>query len=358
MAIELTSHERFKRMFEHREADRVPIIDNPWGVTIKRWQRDGMPEEVSFNDYFGIDKIETIYLDSSPRYSRQVLEDAPEYSIYRNIWGGIEKKLKDEKAEMPLFMDYVGKSREGWTEMKERMTYSYDRIPWERLESKYRLWKKDHWIQAQIEFGFNLASAFFTGLETFLIALNEDPEWCFEMFNHSIELNLRLLDKLWDAGYTFDAVFWCDDMGYKGTTFFSINTYREILKPIHKKAVDWAHSKGIKAHLHSCGNVTTFIPEFVDLGIDALNPLEVKAGMDPAKIKQEYGDRLLLHGGINAMLWTDIDAIEEEMKRLIPIMMQKGGYIFSSDHSVPVDVSLENFRRITNLAKELGSYAN
>ena len=56
------------------------------------------------------------------------------------------------------------------------------------------------------------------------------------------------------------------------------------------------------------------------------------------------------------MLWDDLDAIEAEMRRVVPVMKENGGYIFSSDHSVPSSVSLHNFRRITQLAKELGSY--
>lgn len=357
MVSEMTSHERFKRMFEHREADRVPIIDSPWDVTIQRWHAEGMPQEISFYEYFGIDHIETISIDSSPCYSYEVLEDTPDYVIYRGRWGTIEKKLKDVKAAMPLFIDYVGKTPKGWAEMKGKMSYSEDRIPWKHIKSNYKRWKKyDYWIQAQIDFGFNLASAYFTGLDVFLIALIEDPEWCIDMVNHCVDLNLMLLDKLWDDGYMFDSVFWCDDMGYKGTTFFSTKTYQEILKSAHKKAVDWAHNKGIKAHLHSCGNVMAFVPEFVEIGIDALNPLEIKAGMDPVKIKSEYGDAMLLHGGINAMLWKDLELIESEIKKILPVVMQNGGYIFSSDHSVPVDVPLENFRRVVNLAKKLGRY--
>ena len=92
------------------------------------------------------------------------------------------------------------------------------------------------------------------------------------------------------------------------------------------------------------------------MGLDALNPLEVKAGMNPVKLKQQYGDRLVLNGGINAVLWDNQEAICEEMRNVIPVMKQNGGYIFSSDHSVPSSVSLENFRTIIECAKELGRY--
>ncbi|MHB1485651.1 MAG: uroporphyrinogen decarboxylase family protein [Saccharofermentanales bacterium] len=357
MAAQMTSKERIKRMFEHQTADRIPIMDYPWDTTIKRWHSEGMPVNVEFHKYFGIDKIETIPVNSSPRYDYEVLEETSDFTIYRNCWGTISKLLKDDRAAMPQFLDFVGKTNTGWKEMKNRMEFSEDRIPWEFLKQNFRQWKNDdNWIQAQIEFGFNVVSAYITGMEGFMYALAEDPDWCFEMMEHGVDLNLKLLDRLWDEGYRFDSVFWCDDMGYKGTTFFSVDTYRDFLKPAHKKAVEWAHNKGLKAHLHSCGNVMNFVPEFIDLGIDGLNPLEVKAGMDPAKLKNEYGDKLLLHGGINSMLWTDIDVIEEEMRQLVPVLMESGGFIFSSDHSVPMDVSLDNFTKITDLVKKIGRY--
>jgi len=113
----------------------------------------------------------------------------------------------------------------------------------------------------------------------------------------------------------------------------------------------------VKAHLHSCGDVTPFVPEFVEIGIDALNPLEVKAGMDPRQLKRTYGDKLVLHGGINAVLYNDMAALEAEMRQVIPTAKAQGGYILSSDHSVPSSVSLQDFRRFVELGKELGSYA-
>jgi uroporphyrinogen decarboxylase len=169
-------------------------------------------------------------------------------------------------------------------------------------------------------------------------------------------VNVALLEMVWDAGYTFDSIIWYDDMGYKHNQFFSLRTYRELLKPVHKRAVDWAHSKGAKAHLHSCGDIRPFVPELAEIGVDALNPLEVKAGMDPIELKRMYGDRLALHGGINAVLYNDMPALEAEMRRVIPVVKENGGYIFSSDHSVPSSVSLSDFRRIVGLAKELGCY--
>ena len=147
-------------------------------------------------------------------------------------------------------------------------------------------------------------------------------------------------------------------MGYRNGPFFSVDTYKELLKPVQKRAIDWAHERGIVAHLHSCGNINLLVPELVDMGLDALNPLEVKAGMDPIQLKETYGDSLVLHGGLNAMLWDDIDEIESEMRRLMPVLKENGGYIFAEDHSIPDSVSLENYRRIVEVGKELGAYGN
>ena len=177
-----------------------------------------------------------------------------------------------------------------------------------------------------------------------------------DIFNTELDCSLQLLDMIWNEGYTFDSIFWCDDMGYRNGTFFSVDMYRQFLKPVQKRAIEWAHRKGIVAHLHSCGNINAFLPELTEIGLDALNPLEVKAGMDPVAIKKIYGDRLVLHGGLNAMLWDDIDRIEAEIRRLLPVLKEGGGYIFAEDHSIPDSVSLDNYRRIVEIARELGTY--
>ena len=153
-------------------------------------------------------------------------------------------------------------------------------------------------------------------------------------------------------------MFWYDDMGNKGTTFFSPQMYRELLQPYHKKAVDWAHNRGIVAQLHSCGNIMTLVPDILATGVDALNPLEVKAGVDALKIKKQYGDRLLLRGGINAVNWDNKDAILAEIDEKVPVLMENGGFIFSSDHSIPNSVSLENMKSIVARIKEVGQYGS
>ena len=352
----MTSHERFARMFAHREADRVPIIDSPWGATLERWQAEGMPADADFTEYFALDRVAGIWVDNSPRFPNEVLEETEDYSIVITSWGATMKNWK-HIASTPEFLDFRIKDRASWAEAKARMTTERDRVDWNYLQTHYAGWRAaGAWIEGGLWFGFDVAHSWAVGTERILIAMMEEPEWAQEIFNHYLDVNLALLDMVWEAGYTFDSVKWPDDMGYKFHTFFSLDTYRELLKPVQKRAVEWAHAKGIKAHLHSCGDIHTFIPDLIEIGIDALNPLEVKAGMDPLAIKAAYGSDLLLHGGLNALLYDDIDALEAEMRRVIPTLKQGGGYILSSDHSVPSSISLRDFTRFVELAKELGSY--
>ncbi len=354
--LEMTTHERVKRMYEHREADRIPITDGPWGATIERWHREGMPEDTNYVDFFGLDKFAYIGIDNSPRYEVRTIEETEDYTITTTSWGVTYKNWK-HASSTPEYYDFTVTNKDKWLEAKKRMTTDPDRIDWTYLKENYPRWKQEgRWIRVGFWFGFDVTHAHMVGTERLLMAIAEDPEWCIDMFNTELDIDIALCQMLFDEGYEFDCIEWPDDMGYKYHTFFSLNTYREILKPVHKRAVDWAHSKGVVTHLHSCGDIHTFVPDLVEMGIDALNPLEVKAGMDAIALKKEYGDRLVLHGGINAVLWDNFDAIAEEMRRIVPVLKENGGYIFSSDHSVPSSVSLETFRRTVELAKELGSY--
>jgi uroporphyrinogen decarboxylase len=226
--------------------------------------------------------------------------------------------------------------------------------PWGSTLSRWR--REGHWLEMRFRFGFDFTHSFVVGTERFLMALVEQPEWCMDIFRTQLELDIRIAEAMIAEGYAFDCVSWPDDLGYKLNQFMSVGMFRELVKPTMKRCVDWAHSKGMFTRLHSCGCINPFIPEFVEIGIDCLNPLEVKAGVDPVAMKKQFGDKIAFHGGLNAVLWDKPDEMEAAMRKVVPVMKQNGGYILSTDHSVPSSVSLKDFGRIMKLAKELGSY--
>lgn len=352
----MTTKERVTRMFEHREADRVPILDTPWRGTLTRWVSEGMPAGMDWRDYFEVDKCECIGVDITPRYECRILEETEEYVIRTSAWGVTTKEFKQEDAT-PEFLDFTVTTPEKWAEAKSRMTVDADRINWAYLKENYPRWKAEgRWIQAGFWFGFDVTHSWMCGTENLLIALLEDPEWVKDMFQTYLDRCIAHFDLLWDAGYTVDSIFWYDDMGYKGTPFFSEKIYRELLQPVHKQAVDWAHRHGIFAHLHSCGDIMPLIPAVLETGVDALNPIEVKAGMDLYRLKREYGDRLVLHGGVDASRLHKEEEIIPELRNMLAVVKQKGGYLFSSDHSIPNAVSLKTYQAIVDTVKQYGAY--
>jgi uroporphyrinogen decarboxylase len=355
-SMELSTRERMQRMLDHKDADRVPITDSPWGATLARWHREGLPDGVDWAEHFGLDRFVSMWVDNSPRLPTRVIEETDEYVIRVSDWGVTMKDWKN-RGGVPEFLDFAVKGPDSWRDAKARMVPSRDRVDWKRLRAEYPTWREQGaWITAEFWFGFDITHSWFVGTERVLEAIHEEPEWLADIFNHCLDVDLALYEMIYDEGYRFDAIKWPDDMGYKGHQFFSTKTYRELLKPVHKRAADWAHAHGAKVELHSCGDIRPLVPELIDIGIDILNPIEVKAGMDPVLLKKTYGDKLVFHGGINAALYWHPEKLWEHMREVVPAMKENGGYVLSSDHSVPDSVSYEQFRQFVACAKELAAY--
>lgn len=356
MSQAMTTHQRMQRMYAHQEADRAPITDGPWSSTLARWRDEGLPADADWSEYFGLDRFYQFSADNSPRFPVQRLQSTDEFTVTTNSWGATLKNWT-RHGGVPEFLDFSVTDRDSWNKAKTRMTPTMDRIDWETLKREFpRQRERGAWITAGVWFGFDVTHSFFIGTERSLMAIVEDPEWLVDIWNTQLDLHIALYDKVWDAGYHFDAILWWDDMGYKEHQFFSVGTYRDLLKPVHKRVVDWAHAKGMKAELHSCGDIRPLIPEVIDIGTDMINPVEVKAGMNPIQLKEQYGDTLAFHGGLNAALYWEPEKLYAHMRKVIPVMKQHGGYLLSTDHSIPDSVSLEQFWEVVRLAKDLAKY--
>lgn len=353
----MTTHERVSRMYEHREADRVPMMAGPWESTVARWRREGLPEDASVKEYFALDDIGYLGgIDTSPRFPEEVIEETDSYIIDRDRWGLTKKNFKPVSTT-PLSMEHAIKDAETWRETKKRMMPSRDRIDWDLLDEQYRaLRDADGWVGVAPWFGYDIVNARMVGTETLLLAMAAEPEWVVDMLNHMCDLALALLDMIWEEGYVFDELMWFDDMGYRNGLLFSKSMWRDMVRPYQVRTIAWAHAHGVKAHLHSCGNIMALVPELVDMGLDALNPMEVKAGMDPVGIKEEFGQDLLLRGGFDVRNWNVYEEAEPDIRAKLPLMMEDGGYIFASDHSIPDSVPFETYGRIVELVKEVGRY--
>jgi len=123
MPQKMPSRERIGRMFEHREADRIPVMDIPWSSTIERWRREGMPENVGWAEYFDLDYIPDIRVDNSPRFETRIIEDTDEYTIQATAWGVILKSWK-HAASTPQFLDFTIVDPQSWAAARDRISGS------------------------------------------------------------------------------------------------------------------------------------------------------------------------------------------------------------------------------------------
>ena len=147
-------------------------------------------------------------------------------------------------------------------------------------------------------------------------------------------------------------------MGFKGRPFMSPKMYSSIVQPAHALTLGLAKEHGLPTIVHSCGYVEPLIPGLLEAGMDCLQVIEVKAGMDLLKLHAEYGDRLSFMGGIDVrVLYTNDRAqIDAELEAKIPIVMQGNGYVLHSDHSIPNTVHYDTYRYFIDKGLELGTY--
>jgi uroporphyrinogen decarboxylase len=158
-------------------------------------------------------------------------------------------------------------------------------------------------------------------------------------------------------GIEFDGALLADDLGYTAAPLISPALYRELVYPYHKRLCTHFADHGLKTILHSDGNIEPLIPHFLDAGFSALNPLEVKAGLDIRKLDSQFGDRLAYYGNIDVRkLSGPKEEIEEEIVTKLTAAKEHGRYIYHSDHSVPNSVSLENYAFAIELIKQHGAY--
>ena len=117
------------------------------------------------------------------------------------------------------------------------------------------------------------------------------------------------------------------------------------------------HSHNLPVIYHGCGNVASILPDFIEMGLDAYNPLEAKAGLDVVDLRRQYGHRLAFCGNSNIQVWEEGDPAKVEAEVLRKLNAAKGGgLIFQSDHSVSSAVSGRTYDRIVRLVREYGQY--
>ncbi len=348
--------ERVLCALRRRQADRVPIHDSPWETTVRRWHEEGLPPDSDPKDYFGYE-LAGSGADCTFRFEHRELEETDEYVLFQDANGATKKNWR-HATSTPECIDFTIRTRELWEENKARLAFTRDRIDWdEGLEENKRQVEDGKFVCYSAAFGYDWTQGV-VGSENLLMEMALDPGWIQDLMLTQVDLLIHCAEEMLAGGFHFDGAFLYDDNGYRNATLFSPEMYEEILWPVHKRACDFFNARDLPVILHTCGCVNAFVPGYIKAGFACLQPLEVKAKMDLVELKKRYGDALAFMGGIDVrkMAMDDPGPIEEEIRTKLSVAKVGGGYIYHSDHSVPDNVSFENYKRVMELVARYGGY--
>jgi uroporphyrinogen decarboxylase len=201
------------------------------------------------------------------------------------------------------------------------------------------------------------------GLENLFIDMMEQPEVLEILLDRTLGYWLDWFRAFLDeAGDVVDVIMIGDDLTGQDGPLFPPRIYRAIVKPRQKALVSYIKSRtAAKVWYHSCGSILPYIPDLIDNGIDALNPVQITArGMDPAGLKARFGDKLTFWGGaVNTQKTLPRGTpaeIREEVRRNLGVFMPGGGYVFANVHNIQADVPPDNILALFDAAREFSAY--
>ena len=199
---------------------------------------------------------------------------------------------------------------------------------------------------------FRIGSVFETawqlrGMQELLIDLVTEPELPRFIMRRLTDLHVENTRRVLDlVGDRLDLVYFYDDVATQNSLMMSPETWRNEVRPHHARLVELAHSRGVPVMYHCDGAIARLIPELIELGVDVLNPIQPDAaGMDARALKDEFGDRLAFHGGVdivNTLPRGTPDEVAAEVRRCVEILGEHGGYVLCSSHHVQPDTPVEN----------------
>ena len=176
-----------------------------------------------------------------------------------------------------------------------------------------------------------------------------------------LEINLAGTGKFLDAVGKYIQVFrTADDMATQSGLLISPATYRSLIKPIYKRYYEFVKSKtDAKIFYHSCGNVVDLLDDFIEIGLDIINPVQVSAMCDTSELNARFGDKLVFWGAIDTQYVLpkgSAQDVEEEVKGRIRELSPGGGYVAAPVHNLQPDVPPQNIIAMANAVQRFGQY--
>ncbi|MBT4502020.1 MAG: hypothetical protein HOC74_30085 [Gemmatimonadetes bacterium] len=358
---EMTARERVLNAISRQPVDRLPVSESFWADTSRRWIEEGdLQEGEDLIVHFDLDirRAGGIANVADLDFEPVVLEETEE-TILRLDGNGAKLRRHKLHASTPEHVDFTVKERKGWEEHIKPHLIDIDRrrIPFEGYRNE-----RQKAAEEDRHFCWSGTAPFeqmhpMCGHEYMLIGMAEDPDWVRDMVMTYAELTIMHMEVLFAEEGLPDSIWYFEDMGFKERPFMSPTMYREIVQPGHQRLFDYAHSLGKKVTVHSCGFVEPLVPGLVEAGMDCLQAMEVKAGMDMPRIFEQFGDRLAFFGNIDVreISSNDRGRIEVELeKKIPPVLNNGGGYLLHSDHSIPPTVDHDTYQFFLERGRKLG----
>jgi uroporphyrinogen decarboxylase len=339
----MTSRERVQAAMVHKQPDYTPsdFFGTP-EIYEALYTFFKTNQEDELLDFLGTD-IRYV----NPPYQGPPLEEYEDGSKM-NIWGIIRKPMPNEYGD---YAEVVNSPYSEWKTVEEAKQFLWPSPDWFDYEAIPELCAKyPNMAIGTGSFGvqdFINGTAFGRGVEQVFydIAL-EDP-----VFLYIVEKRHRFymehIERILKAARgRIDIVLCGDDFGSQRGLLLSPTSFDRLFAPKKKEFFDMVHSYGAFVSHHSCGSTAELFPRYIELGMDALQTIQPQAaGMNPYELKKEYGDKIALHGGVDAQGWLQKatpEEIEREVTQLMEVVGKNGGYILSPSHNIQPDTPFDN----------------
>lgn len=360
---------RMQKTFSCQEPDRVPLFDLFWAEFIAKWQKEkGLAPDANIYEYYDMD-MTVVVPNADPRIdSYQFIEQGEDYSIYKSGFGCMLKKA--DYSPMPQYLDFSVKSADDYEDFvledpnDERRWYEPSatilagagnvEIPsfYDQMQAAKGKFPTMGILLEGMEKSWRLR-----GTEGVLMDMVLEKDKFMKFLKRLEEFEIQIGLKQIEMGVDFLMIG--GDVAYHKGMFFSPDMWREIFKPfLYNLCKAMKDAKpDIKLIYHGCGNATEIYEDIIECGLDSYHSLEVKAGVDVIDVKKEHKNRLSYIGNIDVrdVLTGSKDDIRRNVLRKLNAA-KGGGYIPSSDHSVPDNVPVENYDYFIDLVREYGKY--
>jgi len=358
-----TDLERFIDCMEYRSSDRRPNHElGVWPQTVERWRVEsgGAVDGWTWDwfvgeDAIGLDRREYIPVDYGfiPPFESRLIEETEDYEIYRDSQGIVHKALKagtiaGGRMCMDQYLDHPVHTPEDFPDIKRRLVAGIPQRYPADLDQRIERWRqRDYPLILGVNCaanGFYWRAREFMGTEALSMAWYDYPDLMHEMMeffaDFIIETSRPVLEKIHVEYFTLN-----EDFAMKSGPLLGPNTYRTFIFPHLKRMVEFMKSHGVRYFaVDSDGDPTPLIPLLMDAGVDVMWPIERAAEVSPQEWRRRFGRSLRLWGGVDKReLARGPEAIRAHLREFIPLI-EEGGFIPTVDHTVPPDISWDNFR--------------